>query len=76
LAGRTLIPEGRDWLEPLDRYENELGGYRRRRPEDYNKALCLDPGMVIDFILATQPKIWERLKQHHGSEVKERFLKR
>ena len=32
--------------------------------------------MVIDFILATQPKIWERLKQHHGSEVKERFLKR
>ena len=32
--------------------------------------------MVTDFILATQPKIWERLKQHHGSEVKERFLKR
>jgi hypothetical protein len=32
--------------------------------------------MAIDFILATQPKVWERLKQHHGSEVKERFLKR
>ena len=63
-------------VEPLDRYENAPGGYRRRRPEDYNKELCLDPGMVIDFILATQPKIWERLKQHHGSEVKERFLRR
>jgi len=32
--------------------------------------------MVLDFIYATQAKIWERLKQHHGSEVKERFLKR
>jgi type I site-specific restriction-modification system R (restriction) subunit len=63
-------------VEPLDRYENAPGGYRRRRPEDYNKELCLDPGMAIDFILATQPKIWERLEQHHGSEVKERFLKR
>jgi type I restriction enzyme R subunit len=63
-------------VESLDRYENAPGGYRRRRPEDYNKELCLDPGMAIDFILATQPKVWERLKQHHGSEVKERFLKR
>lgn len=63
-------------VEPLDAYENAPGGYRRRRPEDYNKELCLDPGTVIDFILATQPKVWERLKQHHGSEVKERFLKR
>jgi type I restriction enzyme, R subunit len=32
--------------------------------------------VVLDFIYATQAKIWERLKQHHGSEVKERFLKR
>ncbi len=27
-------------------------------------------------ILATQPKEWEKLKQHHGTEVKERFLAR
>ncbi|HSE84964.1 MAG TPA: hypothetical protein VLJ79_01945 [Candidatus Binatia bacterium] len=27
-------------------------------------------------MIYTQPKVWERLKQHHGSEVKERFLKR
>ena len=32
--------------------------------------------MVLDFIYATQAKMWDRLKQHHGSEVKERFLKR
>jgi type I restriction enzyme, R subunit len=63
-------------VEPLDTYENAPGGYRKRRPEDYKKEICLDPGMVIDFVLATQPKVWERLKQHHGSEVKERFLRR
>ncbi len=63
-------------VEPLEAYESTPGGYRKRRPEDYDKALCLDPDMVLNFVYATQPKIWERLKQHHGSEVKERFLKR
>jgi hypothetical protein len=63
-------------VEPLDRYENVAGGYRRRTPDDYSKELCLDPGMAIDFILATQPRIWERLKQHHGNEAKERFFRR
>ncbi|HEY7698388.1 MAG TPA: DEAD/DEAH box helicase family protein, partial [Vicinamibacteria bacterium] len=31
---------------------------------------------MIDFLLATQPKEWEKLRQHHGAEVKERFLGR
>ncbi len=52
------------------------GGYRKRSPEAYDRSLCLIPGDVIDFILATQPKEWERLRQHHGAEVKERFLGR
>jgi len=50
--------------------------YRRRRPEDYDRALCLLPHDVTDFILATQPKEWEKLKQHHGSAVREQFVKR
>ena len=52
------------------------GGYRRRRAEDYDRALCLLPRDVIDFVQATQPKVWQRLSQHHGAEVRERFLKR
>ncbi len=57
-------------------YGEELvpGGYRKRRREDYDRGLCLIPKDVIDFISATQPREWERLKQHHGAEVKERFL--
>ncbi len=53
-----------------------LGGYRKRAPEDYDRLLCLIPRDVVDFILATQPKEWEKLKQHHSAAVKEQFLKR
>ena len=59
---------GYDWLQP--------GGYHRRRPEDYDRARCLLPTDVLDFILATQPKEWQRLAQHYGDQVKERFLTR
>ncbi len=51
-------------------------GYLKRFPQDYDRALCLIPLDVVDFILATQPKEWQRLKEHHGAEVKDRFLKR
>ena len=52
------------------------GGYRRRRPEDYDRALCLLQADVVDFILATQPQTWERLRQHHGANLEARFLER
>ena len=32
--------------------------------------------MVFDFVYATQPKEWEKLKAQHGAEVKARFLQR
>jgi len=52
------------------------GGYRRRKAEDYDRALCLDPGPVLDFIYATQPKEWEKFKKQHGADAKDRLLKR
>jgi type I restriction enzyme R subunit len=52
------------------------GGYRKRRPEDYDRALSLLPRDVMDFVLATQPKEWKKLEQHHGAAVKEQFLRR
>src|SRR5438445_136010 len=52
------------------------GGYLKRRREDYDRRLCLLHRDVIDFLLATQPKEWEKLRQHYGPEVKERFLAR
>ena len=64
-------------LEAPDAATTHLpGGYYRRRPEEYDRARCLIPRDVIDFITATQPREWEKLKQRHGAQVKERFLAR
>ena len=52
------------------------GFYRKRLPEDYDRARCLLPRDTLDFVLATQPKEWERLAQHYGAAVKEQFLRR
>jgi type I restriction enzyme, R subunit len=52
------------------------GGYRRRTAEDYDRALCLLSRDVLDFVLATQPKEWQKLQQHHGAAVRDQFLKR
>ncbi|MHB0874913.1 MAG: type I restriction endonuclease subunit R [Anaerolineae bacterium] len=52
------------------------GGYRKRRPEDYDRALCLDAEVLLDFVYATQPKEWAKLQQHHGGEARAAFLKR
>jgi type I restriction enzyme R subunit len=51
-------------------------GYTQRLPEQYDRSFCLDPGPLFDFVYATQPKTWEKLKQQHGEQVRERFLKR
>ena len=76
--GPDAIPEAdiqaRELRPPFS--DSPPGGYRKRRPEDYDRDLCLIPRDVVDFILATQPKEWARLKQHHGEEVRERFLRR
>ena len=61
---------------PLVYREMQPGGFRKRRPEDYDRTLCLLTRDVVDFILATQPKEWQKLKQHHGSNVQEQFLTR
>lgn len=63
--------------EPAPGYGDAMPGrYHRRSPEDYDRTLCLLPRDLLDFVVATQLREWERLKQHHGAEVKERFLAR
>lgn len=61
---------------PVPYGEMPPGGYHKRRPDEYDRVLCLIPRDVVDFVLATQPKEWAKLKQHHGGAVKEQFLKR
>ncbi len=70
LDGAGLVGEAVAW------FAGRPGGYRKRVSEDYDRGLCLIHQDVLDFILATQAKEWEKLKQHHGAAVKEQFLNR
>src|SRR6266536_2734043 len=68
---------GEGLREPLEPWgDMPPGGYHRRMPEDYDRALCLISRDVVDFVLATQPKEWRRLTEHYGSAVRERFVRR
>ena len=37
------------------------GGYRKRKPEEYDRTLCLLPRDAVDFVLGTKPKEWKKL---------------
>jgi len=54
-----------------------LGGYHKRRSDEYDRALCLMPRDVLDFIYATQPTEWATfLQQHDEPAAKSRLLQR
>src|SRR3990172_5607692 len=52
------------------------GGYNKHAPEAYDKSLCLISKDVLDFILITQPKEWEKLKSQTPNETETHFLNR
>jgi type I restriction enzyme R subunit len=77
VMGRMEGATGSAAAEPSTRFgEFVPGGFRRRTAKDYDRTLCLIPEEAIDFIVATQPKVWGRLKEHYGADVKARFLGR
>jgi type I restriction enzyme R subunit len=80
---RVLLRYGPDDASPMVIRDSPMpasgfrpGGYRRRTTKSCDPALCLLPDDVIDFVMATQAKEWNRLRQHHGEAVREQFLKR
>src|SRR6266480_2268486 len=52
------------------------GGYRKHTSEEYDKALCLIPEDVLNFIYATQPKEWDKFKKQHEGDARTPFLQR
>src|ERR1017187_4938738 len=51
-------------------------GFTGRDRTSYDRALCLDPDALFQFLYATQANTWEKLKLQHAEQAKERFLKR
>ena len=64
--------------EPTPEYGDDPlpGSFHKHRSSAYDRGLCLIPNDVVDFLLATQPREWARLKEHYGADVKPRFLGR
>jgi len=63
--------------EPGPQYElgrYAPGGYRKRAPSDYNRERCLIPDDLFDFVVATQPGEWQKLKEQFGTDAKDRFV--
>ncbi len=52
------------------------GGYHKRTSDNYDKALCLIPEDVLNFIYATQPKEWEKFKKQHEADARKAFFQR
>ncbi|MBE2279183.1 MAG: type I restriction endonuclease subunit R [Ignavibacteriaceae bacterium] len=58
--------------------ENSLNsqGYTSIPYTKYDKALCLVPDGVIEFITSTQRKEWEKLEQQYGTSTSSKVLSR
>jgi type I restriction enzyme R subunit len=50
--------------------------YRTRVRDLYNKELCMDTELVLEFIQSTQKECWEKIVEQYGADAAERFLKR
>jgi type I restriction enzyme, R subunit len=78
LAGGVDDPEPTRTLRERTVVEgaDTAGGYHKRTSEQYDKSLCLLPKDVLDFVLITQPKEWEKLKKNAPNETESHFLNR
>ena len=50
--------------------------YRSLQATDYDKSLCLIPDEVLQFIRATQPKTYQRLKRQYGKDTPQKLTLR
>lgn len=46
-------------------------GYFTREPSHYDPSLCLDPEMLLNFLIATQAEKWEAYQQQLGARAKD-----
>ncbi|MFH1114187.1 MAG: DEAD/DEAH box helicase family protein [Pseudomonadota bacterium] len=62
--------------EAIEAYVVKSKYVQRDSKKHYDKHLCLDPQLVVDFIVATQAKEWKKLQNLHGQDTKRKFLTR
>ncbi len=62
--------------EFIEQELKSLHSYRTRSTSSYNKELCMDTELVLEFIQTTQKDNWDKLVEQYGDNVAERFLAR
>ena len=64
-----LVGAGRRVAEGTPAYAGllETLRYARRSSDDYDPSLCLDVGVLVDFIIASQPEEWARYARRCGA---------
>jgi len=61
----------------ITEYLSDVHGYRLRESQvHYDKVMCFDWELLLEFITASQPDIWLDLKKQHGILVKDKFVRR
>ena len=63
-------------FEDLIEQALEDEGYLKRSPLGYDRARCLDEGLLLDFIQATQPSAWQQLTVTAKDKAGERLFDR
>jgi type I restriction enzyme R subunit len=51
-------------------------GWKERPHAAYDRALCHDPGPLLDFVQATQPQEWRKFCDQQGASARDHLLKR
>jgi type I restriction enzyme R subunit len=51
-------------------------GTKRKGNTDYDLKYCIDPDLLLEFIISTQKEEWQRLEEQHGTAVIPKFLSR
>ncbi len=76
LQERDLAPERS--TEPFRAYEvaGQPGGFQRRTTQDYDRALCLLPAELLNFIRATQPAEWRKFQKVTAGDARSQLLQR
>lgn len=54
----------------------DVHSYIKRSPQDYDKDLCLDRELVLQFVKGSQPDQWQSLVEQYGDETEEKFFQR
>lgn len=53
-----------------------MQGYRSRGASQYDKELCMDTELVLEFVKNSQKEEWNKLEEQYGEKTEEKFLSR